>query len=946
MASHSYRSVHDALAQLSRLVTESQGTDPLSPISILVPSHAAGLDVTRYLGRTLNSGAGSVSIRAFTLKDLATELVSTDSTVHGRTPLSPVVRQGAVSKVLAERAGIFEHVAEQPATARAIARTAVLLDSAMPSSATELPPLMQEVLRVHKTAGAALNTRWYADHEAFMLANQNLQNQAVRRRLGTTIGFMLGTELRPDAAAFRQGLEAAGMRHIDAAGSLEDAVTVIRASDADDEVRAVVRLIIEQLDAGTPGHRIGVFHSAARPYSALLTQRLTQAGVTFTGPTSHRLSDSPFARGLLQLLTLDPDEPDKRTILNILAEGTLVWRDHELPSSATCERLHTNPPPEDTDGEDEDDSGYRVGQREKLALFHAFVAALGSHVQRVLDAASWLEVSAALTTLIEEFMGPRTATELPEKAEERAALLQIVGDLGQLEGIGPAPRLQLISSAVEDGIAAKGGWAGKSGTGVVIGGYADAVARDLDSVFLLGAAEGLAPTRIRENPLLPDSVHELLDVELLSVEQRAQASKEKFFAALASGAQRTITSPRGDLRGSGNYQLSRWITTEATELTSFAHGIENGAPTQAALPPTAQEWRLRHLLTRGIPALPDDAVLQRAVAVTRDRRHGVFSRFNGNLGAHADRIIDSEKALSPTALEEWVRSPFTYFLKRILRISIFEDVELEVEISPLQRGNLVHQVLEDYVNGILEGQAPSSDPLLELAEAAFADVANPSWLSHVWERNQAMIRQDLQKVFDADQAAAADGWKYVAAEAPFGFAEGDPVVELMLDDGSGVRFGGKVDRIDRHDDGSIRVIDYKTGKADSYRDLKSHPTANGTRFQLPVYGLFARTLADTKTAEISAQYWFISKAGGFASIGYPVSEEVIEQLRADAGLIIDAVRKGVFPPRPESARYTARNTARVTFTSLMGQLALDQHWPLLKNAPKLAPYAELLEAQK
>ena len=90
-----------------------------------------------------------------------------------------------------------------------------------------------------------------------------------------------------------------------------------------------------------------------------------------------------------------------------------------------------------------------------------------------------------------------------------------------------------------------------------------------------------------------------------------------------------------------------------------------------------------------------------------------------------------------------------------------------------------------------------------------------------------------------------------------------------------------MDRIDRNADGTVKVIDYKTGKADKYAPLKNHPTADGTRYQLPVYGLFARTLADPQSP-VAAEYWFISKAGHFAKIGYTVTDDVMEQLREDA----------------------------------------------------------------
>lgn len=936
-------SVSDALAELTEIVGRAQATDPLAPVTILVPSHASGRDVTHFLGRTLNSGAGSAGIKALTLKDLATELIADEPGITGRRPLLPVLRLGAVSKVLIDEPGLFKDVADQPATARAIAKTAELLDAVPDPSGPALPGLMQEVLRIHGTAKQALGQQWYTGHEAFTLAGRKLGTSTVMRRLGTVVGFMLGIENRPSEAAFRARLEEAGMQHIAASGSAENGTTLITASDADDEVRAVVRLVVEKLAAGTPGHRIGIFHSASQPYATLLTQRLSQAGVTFVGPAAHRLTDSPLARGLLKLLKLDPQLPDTRTILNIHAEGTFAWQEQKLPSSAVCERLYANPPAEeDAAGKD---SATTTLHRERYRIFRAFVAALGARIGRIHMAAAWSEVSEELVLLLEDFMGPRTATERPEKTAARDALFEAASELRHLDLAGPAPRPPLIQSAMEDAIASKGGWTGKSGTGVVIGGYADAVARDLDVLFLLGAAEGLAPARIRENPLLPDSVRAMLGGGLPTVEQRAEASKEQFYAALAAGSERTITYPRGDLRGSGSYQVSRWITAKPDrELQSFAHGIENSAPTVASLPPTAQEWRLRRILTaeERTAALRDDTALQRALAVTRDRRDGIFSRFNGNLGAHGI-IVDPEKALSPTRLEDWVTSPFSYFLKHVLKVNILEDVALEVQISPQQRGILVHQVLEDYVRSITkDGLPPSSGRLLELANAAFAEAANPAWLSHVWERNQAMLRQDLERVFADDHDRFAEGWSYLAEEASFGFGpentDSHPPVELALDDGTVVRFRGKVDRIDRHNDGRVRVIDYKTGKADKYKPLKDHPTAEGTRYQLPVYGLFARTLG-TSASPVAAEYWFISKAGNFVKIGYTVTDEVMEQLRTDAGLIIAALRKGIFPPRPESDRY-------VNFTTMMGAQELGQQWLKLQNAPELQPYAQLLKAEK
>ncbi|WP_181036350.1 PD-(D/E)XK nuclease family protein [Arthrobacter sp. B1805] len=949
-------SVSEALLELAARITAAQATDPLVPITIIVPSHASGLDVTRYLGRTLNNGAGSVGVRAFTLKDLAMELVAADTSLGDRAPLPPAVRQAAISKVLAENPGDFIQVADQPATARAITRTAPLLDSIGPRQDAALPDLVREVIRIHQTAMEALGDRWYTDHHLFERAGRIVQTPATLRRLGTLIGFMLGVQAQPAVAAFRRQLESAGLNNLQATGTFEQNTTVLTASDADDEVRSTVRLVIDQLRAGVPGYRIGIFHSTAHPYRALLAQRLTQAGITFVGPASQRLSDAPLARGLLHLLTLDPNNPDRRTILNVLAEGTLVWREHDLPSSAVCERLHVSPPSrEPAQGDGDARACERYAKRfEQLALFEEFISALSASVSRVLTAVSWHAVAGALTELLTQFMGRRGETEAPTNAITRAAIQEIVSGLGSLDGIGPTPNPLLIRSALDDSIQAKAGWSGKSGTGVVVGNYADAVGRDLDQVFLLGAAEGLAPARIRENPLLPDAVAEVIGGDLLTVEQRAEAAHQQFLSALAVGTARTIISPRGDLRGSGDQLPSRWITTDITNnLRSFAHGIEHGSPTGAStdvpVAATEQEWRLRYLLTagNGTAALGDDAVLQRAVAATSDRRTGSFTRFNGNLGAHAGNIIEGSKALSPTRLEDWVLSPFSFFLRHVLKVDIFEDVELEVQINPMQRGNLMHKVLEDYVREITDDKRPRNvHRLIELADATFEESANPLWLKHVWEQDQTRMRQDFHRLFRDDEESASQGWEYAAAEAAFGMDEETAAVELQLEDGSVVRFRGKVDRIDRHSDGRLRVVDYKTGKTDKFRDLHKHPTAFGTKFQLPVYGLFARSLAQNPSDGVIADYWFTSRAGGFQRIGYAVDDEVIEQLRQDAGLIISAIRNGVFPPKPEPTKHITRDRTAATFTSLTGQLGMDQHWVELQDAPELRPYAQLLKVEK
>jgi len=253
----------------------------------------------------------------------------------------------------------------------------------------------------------------------------------------------------------------------------------------------------------------------------------------------------------------------------------------------------------------------------------------------------------------------------------------------------------------------------------------------------------------------------------------------------------------------------------------------------------------------------------------------------------------------------------------------------------------MHTALEDYVRGITEGGKPPSEMDLDAAaEAAFAADPNPAWLAHIWERDKSIMLKQLREAIAADAASAEGGWSYHQPEAGFGPPEygpdyQHPPVELALPDGSTVRFLGKVDRVDRRTDGTVRVIDYKTGKPDKFKDLSQEdPTAGGTKFQLPVYGLFARLLQQDPAAPVSAEYWFISRAG--ERIGYQVDAAVVERLQMDVAVIIGALRRGIFPHRPETSRFK-------NYSTVAGHQDVSRTWDRLSRDAELQEFPMLLE---
>ncbi len=110
---------------------------------------------------------------------------------------------------------------------------------------------------------------------------------------------------------------------------------------------------------------------------------------------------------------------------------------------------------------------------------------------------------------------------------------------------------------------------------------------------------------------------------------------------------------------------------------------------------------------------------------------------------------------------------------------------------------------------------------------------------------------------------------------------------------------GKIDRIDRVGDGSLVVIDHKTGSTSSYAGLSdADPTAGGTKVQLPAYAAAAvAATGSTPGQRVRAEYAFTDR-GDYRRIGYELTDAVWALIGRELRRIVDGIEAGVFVPRP------------------------------------------------
>ncbi len=313
-------------------------------------------------------------------------------------------------------------------------------------------------------------------------------------------------------------------------------------------------------------------------------------------------------------------------------------------------------------------------------------------------------------------------------------------------------------------------------------GWLELVWSGAGKMALVGFHEGAVPDSVVGHPFVPDALRAALglttndrrlarDTYLLSDIVAARASEPGSVRAYIA-----LTNNAGDIR-----RPSRLLFLTAPEaLPDRVRALFGDAPAADAKSALSLEdaWR---------PRLPLDPVpLPNVKDETPDGR------------------------LSASAIDTWLKCPFTYLLKTGLGL---ERLKLKDELGPEDFGNLVHKALERYAEEQLARTARGQAQLCDAAEiaAAFARVMAELRAAY-GERPPVKIRLQLDAAasrlaaFAALQATwAQDGWT-IAEKPEFGFT----VRPFAGEDGCDVPIKGSVDRIDFKAGVGYRLIDYKT----------------------------------------------------------------------------------------------------------------------------------------
>ncbi|HEX7820165.1 MAG TPA: double-strand break repair protein AddB [Sphingobium sp.] len=206
--------------------------------------------------------------------------------------------------------------------------------------------------------------------------------------------------------------------------------------------------------------------------------------------------------------------------------------------------------------------------------------------------------------------------------------------------------------------------------------------------------------------------------------------------------------------------------------------------------------------------------------------------------------------IAVTDVDRLKADPYGFYARRILRLSALDVVDADP--SAAWRGTAVHDVLEQWLKE--DDAHPAA--LMDRARKLLASATQHPVMRILW---QPRLMLAIEWIAATVAAQRAEGRSII-----FGEEFGNATI-------AGVKLYGKADRIDRAPDGSIIVLDYKTGKAPSAAQVKA-----GYSLQLGLLALIARQGGFDKvpagTDASGFEYWSLGRNtdGGFGKIASPV----------------------------------------------------------------------------
>lgn len=432
-----------------------------------------------------------------------------------------------------------------------------------------------------------------------------------------------------------------------------------------------------------------------------------------------------------------------------------------------------------------------------LRMATAVVASPSELMTALIEGAEYLAAT-------DEQPGPARlwAGEEGEALAARLASVQAV--LPMLPDQPPAMLPGLLDAVLEGAVvrsrrALRGGQAAAEHPRVAIWGLLEARLQSPDTIVLGGLAEGVWPPTADPGPWMSRAMREQIGLD--SPERIVGQTAHDFAAAVCAAPRVVLSCPRR--RDGAPAVPTRWLV----RLDAFLAG---------------QQAELAEHPAPGWARVVDQPVDgPRPVSPPRP----------------CPPLTARPRQLSVTEIETWLSDPYAIYARHVLGLPALDPLDQSTDAADY--GSIVHAGLHEFLREQGTAWPPNAAERLRVAmELAIRKAGLRPALIAWWSPRVGRI---AEWVAAEEMRRRGEKWPAAVASEVRGLIDFDRP-------GGTFRLVGRADRIEQYADGSLAILDYKTGYAPSQREVET-----GFAPQLPLEALMA-------------------EAGAFGTVEGPVRE--------------------------------------------------------------------------
>jgi hypothetical protein len=941
-----YQTVAELHQHIHAAIKAAKQSNPLAAIVLIVDNPMQGLLLRRQLVNSTDSEAiGNIQVKTFEdlVSDLSLELGLPDCSL----PADSLIDAACYSAML-NNSLMQKNRAESLSTAMAIA---IVFKDLKFVTEENLQKLSREEF-LSETQRSVIQCVLYAREVLLKKSGSTFIGDAIDE-LVAKLNETPNSQLRDATYLIVTKTTPASLEHLlqalpkvdsfaidrkNADQVLAQADKYLTASDPQTEVQVAVGSLIKLIQEGIHPYDIAITYSDKKQYARLLATALDNANISWHGTAETIAQASRLFQGadlILQMLehkTSTKSGVERPLLMRLLESGNFSIDGLALDADKCRQFVR-----------DKEIYGDAVGwypilptlvkegnKREAAAVdeLKVLIRFLQKTLASLSEAPNWTEFGEVLYSALDEIYGQEHLASLGEIDVDVLGRFQQICliEFAELDALNPSGNKGLIPSAksvrtfIMRKIGDRNRRTGSLHTGVHVSGLDEVRTLRFERVIFIGATDGLLPPGVSESAFLTDemlcAIGELGKGSIPVSEKNQQTGAD--FVAYLSESQPIILRSRGAMLGKLDDIESRYLALPKEILTNV-DSFESLYSVDLDLPLGSQQ--LSSVLARRQSQDESSTHEQRVIKALNEFRQPKFDEFFGNLDdyvkAHGVVWEPRGKSISATAIEQFIKCRYGFFVKNTLGFYTGERKDTLAQWRSKDFGNLVHYAMENFINDLKEkGHLPKAGEDFSPKDVdAFFEVYLREQLKafyakghDVWragfETHMSRVTKILKHFFESEQERlrAPLGLGVESSELAFGYKDTPPVTATSID-GTSVKLNGRIDRVDLSADGkSAGVLDFKTGTIVGYDKKVGKPASKGKNAGQPARELVQDLVYTVALSQIftglektTVNYAFIAASGVTEYLSANWREEPNLQLADFLQQMIDAGASGHFP---------------------------------------------------